>query len=517
MYKVNEDLSIYVTRGDIVSLSVTAQEDGADFTFPAGSVLRIKVFEKKACENVLIQKDFAVEMDSQSVDIYLTEQDTRIGGIISKHKDYWYEVEMNPFDDPQTIIGYDEDGPKVFRLFPEGRDLEDDEIQPEDIPFVDAELDMTSTRPIQNQAVARKFASVENAAEVHYKNTDNPHKVTAKQLGLENVDNTSDRDKPVSTKQAEAIAAARDSSLPLSGGVMKGTVDMNGNKIRNLPDAEEDGDPVTKKYGEANYAPGFYGLGGLSTYASDPNTVSSNGFYYCDENSYGVHENFKESSFLHMNRSEMEMAQIFVNTLGEFGIRRFLAGKWSDIDGFAPSGYGLGKAIPKVISDANNALDTGWYKLPAGSSNTPSGSYGVIYCVSYDDNHKFQTWYNNENSGRAAQRVMIGGTWQGWEWVNPPMILGTEYSTIEKWNGNTVYTKLYGMGNMPNNAAKTITVSNATTIVRCNVMRTDYLHLPYDKSGSIAKFHVSGKTIEIITNYNASSFSLIGQVWYIKD
>ena len=43
----------------------------------------------------------------------------------------------------------------------------------------------------------------------HVDNEANPHKVTAKQLGLENVDNTSDEDKPVSKLQAEAIAEAK--------------------------------------------------------------------------------------------------------------------------------------------------------------------------------------------------------------------------------------------------------------------------------------------------------------------
>ena len=117
MFKVNEDLSIYGTRGDIISFSVTATKDNEGYTFKAGDVLRFKVFEKKACENVVLQKDFGIESNSDSVTISLTEFETRIGDTISKPKDYWYEVELNPFDDPQTIIGYDDDGAKVFKLF----------------------------------------------------------------------------------------------------------------------------------------------------------------------------------------------------------------------------------------------------------------------------------------------------------------------------------------------------------------------------------------------------------------
>ena len=45
--------------------------------------------------------------------------------------------------------------------------------------------------------------------EEHTKNTNNPHNVTKAQVGLANVDNTSDADKPVSTAQAKAIAEAK--------------------------------------------------------------------------------------------------------------------------------------------------------------------------------------------------------------------------------------------------------------------------------------------------------------------
>ena len=54
------------------------------------------------------------------VTISLSSTDTRIGEIINKPVDYWYEIELNPDTTPQTIIGYDADGPKILKLFPEG-------------------------------------------------------------------------------------------------------------------------------------------------------------------------------------------------------------------------------------------------------------------------------------------------------------------------------------------------------------------------------------------------------------
>jgi hypothetical protein len=102
----------------------TEEEGSADSVtlhqFQTGDVIRFTVMEKKGCDNVVMSKDFIVESPTYNVNISLKREDTRIGEVISKPKDYWYEIELNPETVPQTIIGYDEQGPKVFRLYPEG-------------------------------------------------------------------------------------------------------------------------------------------------------------------------------------------------------------------------------------------------------------------------------------------------------------------------------------------------------------------------------------------------------------
>lgn len=172
MFVVNEDLSIYATRGDIVHLFVTAEDDGTAYMFQPGDVVRIKVFGKKDCETVVLQKDFPVTAETEAVEIILDEKDTKIGGVISKPVDYWYEIELNPLSDPQTIIGYDEDGARVFRLYPEGRDISEGDpiITPQIIPFVDKELDLTSQRPIENQAVARAVEQLKGRVQSSHTN-----------------------------------------------------------------------------------------------------------------------------------------------------------------------------------------------------------------------------------------------------------------------------------------------------------------------------------------------------------
>lgn len=163
MFTLNkDDLSIYATRGDIVFFSVNAVDDeGKVVRFQPGCVVRFKLYGKKEAENVLLQKDFPVTEECESVDIYLSKEDTKIGEVISKPKDYWYEIEVDPHNNPQTIIGYDDDGAKVFKLFPEGADVPEYVPDPEDIAVMDDELDLSSTRPVQNQAIARAIVRLQ--------------------------------------------------------------------------------------------------------------------------------------------------------------------------------------------------------------------------------------------------------------------------------------------------------------------------------------------------------------------
>lgn len=157
MFRIDEDSTIHVTRGDTMFFTVVAKENGQDYVFKSGDVVRINVFEKKTCENVVLRKDFTVDADSTSVNLTLTSKDTKIGEVISKPTDYWYEIELNPLTNPQTIVGYDDDGAKVFKLYPEGEEIggEEGDITEDDIPIIDDELSLTSTRPVQNQAIAR--------------------------------------------------------------------------------------------------------------------------------------------------------------------------------------------------------------------------------------------------------------------------------------------------------------------------------------------------------------------------
>lgn len=76
---------------------------------------------------------------------------------------------------------------------------------------IDTALSSSSTNPVQNKVINSALSKKASTSSLtsHTDNTSNPHSVTKEQVGLENVDNTSDADKPVSTAQATAIADAK--------------------------------------------------------------------------------------------------------------------------------------------------------------------------------------------------------------------------------------------------------------------------------------------------------------------
>jgi hypothetical protein len=124
MFKI-DGTKIKLTRGDVAFIEITAKnEDGTDYNFKAEDIVRFKVFNKKGCDCIKIIKDTVITEETTTVEVNLSKDDTKIDNIINKPKEYWYEVELNPDTAPQTLIGYDDEGPKLFVLYPEGSEVE---------------------------------------------------------------------------------------------------------------------------------------------------------------------------------------------------------------------------------------------------------------------------------------------------------------------------------------------------------------------------------------------------------
>lgn len=143
MFVVHDDRTIYATRGDAVYFPIEKKMGDAKYMFQPEDIVRFKIFAKKNPAKVVLCKDFAVESESTSVNIFLEKNEMKFGEIISKPTDYWYEVELNPDTYPDTFIGYNDEGPAIFKLFPEAKDITEGEIED----------------PVENGAVSRMLVT----------------------------------------------------------------------------------------------------------------------------------------------------------------------------------------------------------------------------------------------------------------------------------------------------------------------------------------------------------------------
>ena len=126
--------------------------------------------------------------------------------------------------------------------------------------------------------------------------------------------------------------------------------------------------------------------------------------------------------------------------------------------GAAPGGFGLGETIGNLITDGNDAVRGGNYYWGSVGTNLPF-TYGHMRVdVRTDGGSLVQTAYPEtvDMAGCVAQRKRVDKDWQPWEWVNPPMVLGQEYRTTERYEGKPVYVKAVDCGNLPNNSTAVI-------------------------------------------------------------
>lgn len=130
--------------------------------------------------------------------------------------------------------------------------------------------------------------------------------------------------------------------------------------------------------------------------------------------------------------------------------------------GAAPAGYGLGEGSGTWITDGNEANIGGNFYWGNSNTNLPF-TYGAMRVDMRNGGSFVQTAYSEAYEGCVAQRKCTDGTFGAWEWVNPPMQLGVEYRTTERFLDKPVYVKAVSTGALPSGGSANI-VSVATGI-----------------------------------------------------
>lgn len=194
--------------------------------------------------------------------------------------------------------------------------------------------------------------------------------------------------------------------------------------------------------------------------------------------------------------------------------------------GAAPAGYGLGISdknnIP-VITDCNSVFANGWYRA-RNCINCPTfGTGGVLInygwmLVSSGDFTR-QDFFSSITNPYHCVRYNVDETWSEWEWVNPPMELGVEYRTTERWNGKPVYTKLVDFGDV-GPGASTLYAACGTRVIRASATHGTAV-LPFDgfENGSTypVTIGINCSNVYINVGADAGTHNLTIQYWYIKD
>ena len=173
----------------------------------------------------------------------------------------------------------------------------------------------------------------------------------------------------------------------------------------------------------------------------------------------------------------------------------------------APAGFGLGTSNPRHIDDANNALESGWYYLDASTLNGPeSAEYSnVMLVLTRNSNPQtVQVSFNVTDLAFELRRVCTNGVWSPWEWVNPPMQLGVEYRTVERYNGKPIHIKAVSLGLLENNTSKSVEhgISDFESCVECSGFSGP---INLVGSGGVDSIYATTSRVGIDTNRSFSS------------
>lgn len=156
----------------------------------------------------------------------------------------------------------------------------------------------------------------------------------------------------------------------------------------------------------------------------------------------------------------------------------------------APSGYGLGGGATKVahsLEELDNFIESGWYGLSCTGTtiNNVLFNYASVF-VSKHGNFGFQDLYV-ANRTCILRRAYNGTSWGDWEIDNPPMELGKEYRTTERFNDEPVYRKIVSYTNTETIGDATTSkdiliphgITNLKKIISCAANRDTHHLLPY--------------------------------------
>lgn len=104
------------------------------------------------------------------------------------------------------------------------------------------------------------------------------------------------------------------------------------------------------------------------------------------------------------------------------------------------------------------------------------------------------------------------------EWVNPPMAIGVEYRTIERYSGKPVYAQIVNFGTLPNVSTKRLNhnIQNISSAIAVYGQSQDQALTVGAFSGGITAINADNTQIVITTSQNLSAYGAYVAVKYTK-
>ncbi len=116
-----KDNNIYINRGNKLLFSYKIKNGDEYYSFVTGDTIGFAIYNAKGLnQSPLVSKEITPIVGSDSVDIELSSEEMKIGEMLNKEKECWYEITLNG----ETVTGYDNTGPKKLILYPEGKLIE---------------------------------------------------------------------------------------------------------------------------------------------------------------------------------------------------------------------------------------------------------------------------------------------------------------------------------------------------------------------------------------------------------
>lgn len=198
--------------------------------------------------------------------------------------------------------------------------------------------------------------------------------------------------------------------------------------------------------------------------------------------------------------------------------------------GAAPSGYiedshsvGDETALDVLLVQklAGMAADTiKFFRIRSTSGELFAGSRVVCKLFKISDGCGAVTFEAFGSTGLATwSKSIFDNVCTPLEWENPPMELGAEYRTTERWNGKPVFAKLVDIGNLPNATYKIVDYSDGNSYFPIYVRGlTNYKSgIPWTIWGDTVTVDANDTSIYVSTTADRSAQSARVLVKYAKD